>query len=360
MFSLESYDALRNGTAFVRRTDRGVLALRGADRATWLQGLVTNDVLAIPRFSRGYGAWLTPQGRMITDLWVAVLADHLLLDVPRPLAAALRDRLDALIFAEDVQVEDVSEEGRVFDVFGRGIHSTLFPPDPDGTSDVPPPGPYALVNDRRLGLRGVVSYLPADFEGLFLDVLDRLGAVESTLDALDVVRIEAGIPKFLADMDEHTIPLEAGLEDTAISFTKGCYVGQEVIVRVTTRGQGRVAKKLVGLVLGRVGQGPGGGVGGGRAGGAGRAAAGTGRHDDHRGRSRNRSRHQRRAVADARLRYRARLRASRFRRAGNRSARRRSAGGGELAAIGGRRLNARAASRMLVHTRCAERPRRIR
>ena len=249
MFSLESYDALRQGTAFVRRTDRGVLSVTGADRVAWLQGLVTNDVPAIPRFARGYGAWLTPQGRMITDLWVVVLAENLLLDVPAPLAAALRERLDGLIFAEDVQVEDASASGRVIEVFGP-VQDELFPPNPDGSSESAPPGPYALVGDRRLGPYSVVTYFPESFEGHFLSVTDRLGAVEATLDTLDVVRIEAGVPKFLADMDEHTIPLEAGLEDSAISFTKGCYVGQEVIVRVTTRGQGRVAKKLVGLRLG--------------------------------------------------------------------------------------------------------------
>jgi folate-binding protein YgfZ len=64
-------------------------------------------------------------------------------------------------------------------------------------------------------------------------------------DTFEVIRIERGVPRFLADMGEDTIPLEAGIEDRAISFTKGCYVGQEVIVRVTTRGGGRVAKKLV-------------------------------------------------------------------------------------------------------------------
>jgi folate-binding protein YgfZ len=68
-----------------------------------------------------------------------------------------------------------------------------------------------------------------------------------------VLRLEAGRPLFLVDMDEHTIPLEAGLEDHAISFTKGCYVGQEVIVRVMHRGHGRVARKLVGLLLGKDG-----------------------------------------------------------------------------------------------------------
>ena len=83
-------------------------------------------------------------------------------------------------------------------------------------------------------------------------IVSRLGASgvpEVSLDTLNVLRVEAGRPAFLVDMDEHTIPLEAGLEERAISFTKGCYVGQEVIVRVMHRGQGRVAKKLVGLLL---------------------------------------------------------------------------------------------------------------
>jgi folate-binding protein YgfZ len=85
----------------------------------------------------------------------------------------------------------------------------------------------------------------------FTDVVGETLPAEFTalpavsFDTFEVIRIERGVPRFLADMDEDTIPLEAGIEDRAISFTKGCYVGQEVIVRVTTRGGGRVAKKLV-------------------------------------------------------------------------------------------------------------------
>jgi folate-binding protein YgfZ len=80
--------------------------------------------------------------------------------------------------------------------------------------------------------------LPTEFTGLT--------AVD--FDTFEVIRIERGVPRFLADMDDETIPLEAGIEDRAISFTKGCYVGQEIIVRVTHRGGGRVAKKLVAWV----------------------------------------------------------------------------------------------------------------
>ena len=208
MFSLDGYRALRTDGGVVRRTDRAVLTITGADRAPWLQGLVTNDVASLAPGETRYAAYLTPQGRMITDLNVIARADRLLLDVPAPLAASLRDRLDGLIFAEDAQVIDSSATLEVW---------TAMAPFDGAITEIivdagQPPG---------------VSYS------------------EINLDTFEVVRIERGIPRFLADMDTETIPLEAGIEDRAISFTKGCYVGQEVIVRVTHRGGGRVARKLV-------------------------------------------------------------------------------------------------------------------
>ena len=84
--------------------------------------------------------------------------------------------------------------------------------------------------------------------GRLSDAVRAAGAKDVTADAVEVTRIEAGRPEFGADMDEHTIPLEAGIESRAISYTKGCYVGQEVIIRVLHRGHGRVARRLVGLL----------------------------------------------------------------------------------------------------------------
>ena len=104
MFSPEGYRALTEHAAVVRRADRGVLAVTGADRLTWLQGLLTNDVLALPIGGVCDAAYLTPQGRMITDLRVFNLAGHVLLDVPASLAESLHQRLDALLFAEDAQI----------------------------------------------------------------------------------------------------------------------------------------------------------------------------------------------------------------------------------------------------------------
>ena len=211
MFSLHGYRALRTQGGLVRRTDRAVLAITGADRNAWLQGLITNDVATLAPGVTRYAAYLTPQGRMITDLTVIARADRLWLDVPAPLAAALRDRFDALIFTEDAQVMDESAALEVW--------TAIAPGDPAG-GDL-----TDLVVDR--GQPPALAYPTIN------------------LDTFEVVRVERGIPRFLVDMDTDTIPLEAGIEDRAISFTKGCYVGQEVIVRVTHRGGGRVAKRLM-------------------------------------------------------------------------------------------------------------------
>jgi folate-binding protein YgfZ len=231
MSPVPEYQALLEGTAFVRHTDRGIVRLRGSDRTAWLQGLVTNDIARLAGGQRCYNAYLTPQGRMITDLWVVSTPDTLLLDVPASLAASLATRFDGLIFAEDVQVDDASAMMAVVDVFGP-LDAAVEP--------------ELVIPDSTYGVPSSVVYLPLAGLDAFLARLVP-GRREVSLDALDVLRVEAGVPRFLVDMTDDTIPLEAGIEDRAISFTKGCYVGQEIIVRVTTRGGGRVAKKLVGL-----------------------------------------------------------------------------------------------------------------
>jgi tRNA-modifying protein YgfZ len=235
MFSPEGYKSLRDGAGVVRRGDRGVLSVTGADRLTWLQGLLTNDVAAMPIGGVRDAAYLTPQGRMVTDMRVIHRADRTLLDVPASLAPSLQTRLDGLLFSEDAEVRDVSRDWLIVDIHGPGAPAVV-----DGED---------VVADAAFGVPGYTAFVPpADIDGLVARLVSR-GAIETTLATLDVVRVEAGRPAFLIDMDEHTIPLEAGIEDRAISFTKGCYVGQEVIVRVMHRGGGRVAKKLVGLTL---------------------------------------------------------------------------------------------------------------
>lgn len=238
MSSQDAYDALYTGVMRVDRRDRGVLRVTGADRIDWLQGLVTNDVRLVMPGTRLYAAWLTPQGRMISDLWLVGTATALLLDVPAALGPALAARLDALVFSEDVTVTDVSDIVPVTEFIGV-----------DEARGESPSG--VAVVSAVYGRPSVVIYgpWPSVVDEQHLTALHEAPA--GGHEVLDVLRIEAGVPAFGIDMDTDTIPLEAGLESRAISFTKGCYVGQELIVRVMQRGGGRVVRHLVGMQLAR-------------------------------------------------------------------------------------------------------------
>jgi tRNA-modifying protein YgfZ len=244
MFSTEGYQALRYGAGVVRRSDRGVLSITGRDRLTWLQGLLTNDVAALPIGGVCTAAYLTPQGRMITDLRVLHLADRTLLDVPASLAGQLTAKLDGLLFSEDAQVADVSDSVTIVDVHGPAAPMIIDQVTRDIDASL-----STVASDSPYGVPGFSVFVAVNDADRWVARLSGAGGVPTNLETLDVVRVEAGTPAFLIDMDQHTIPLEAGIEDRAISFTKGCYVGQEVIVRVMHRGQGRVARKLVGLTL---------------------------------------------------------------------------------------------------------------
>jgi folate-binding protein YgfZ len=232
----------------------------GRDRIEWLNGLLTNDLKSREGPRACPALWLTPQGRMITDLVVLELGDQTWLDVPAPLAAALAERFDRMIFAEDARVTDASSELTSTGVYGKEAIALLREALKQNSTGGAAADPSALAIGHAQqdglviathaigsGLPGVhvyQSYANAQrFEETMLVGRRRLDDHAAT-----VLRVERGIPEFLVDTSEETIPLEAGLDDT-ISHTKGCYVGQEIIVRIRDRAHGRVARKLVGLAL---------------------------------------------------------------------------------------------------------------
>lgn len=241
MFATAEYDAARAGAGFLRRDELGRIRVGGADRRAYLHGILTNDIEGLSAGQSRYAALLTAQGRMITDMHVHELGESLLITLPREQAAAIRDRLDQYIFTEDVHVEDVTERTVQFGVYGPRAAAVIaqlsFPEAP------------IVVPSRDIGVEGFEVIAAAGQAGELHAALVTLGAAELSEATAETLRLEAGIPRFLVDMTPETIPLEAGIEDRAISMTKGCYPGQEVIVRVLHRGGGRVAKKLVGLVL---------------------------------------------------------------------------------------------------------------
>ena len=255
MFSVDQYNAAHNSAIVVDRSAYGTIAMTGSDRASFLHALLTNDIAALPMGRGVYAAYLTPQGRMIADMRVIETGNRMLLNVAREVAAPLATRFDALIFSEDVQPRDATSELALLGVHGpsaaRMIHQAT------GTSVADVADQYdnvttesmTVVRDDSLGLPGYDIYVPVGDSAATRAKLVAAGAVVASDETVETLRIEAGRPRFGVDMNTETIPLEAGIEDRAISFTKGCYVGQEVIIRVMHRGHGRVAKRLMTLVL---------------------------------------------------------------------------------------------------------------
>jgi folate-binding protein YgfZ len=258
--SLAAYQAARRGAAIIERPDRGLIVVSGADRASYLHGLFTNEIAGLKAGEGIYSAYLTPQGRMIADMWVYELGDVVLLAVLREVTATVMAKLDQFIFTEDVQLGDASETFSACAVVGprapQVVAQALGLPSPDAIGALREHGnvrlsfdgqPAIVLRTTDTGVDGFdLLVARAQQERLRASLRDA-GAAAADHQAAETLRIEAGVPKFHQDMDEDTIPLEAGIERRAISMTKGCYVGQEVIVRVLHRGHGRVARKLVGL-----------------------------------------------------------------------------------------------------------------
>lgn len=243
------------------KTARGRLRFGGADRAAFLQALLTNEVAELQPGAGTYALYLTPQGRIIADLHLFVRPDCLIADVPAANAARLVETFDRLIFTEDVRVADASRNLRQVSVLGGGaanVISRALDVADDALRQLPvwsqldtSGGFVARTDDANEGSWDVFVNEP-DAERV-IAALQEAGAVPAAEAVVEAMRIDAGRPAFGVDMTEETIPLEAGLLDRAISQTKGCYVGQEVVIRVLHRGGGRVAKRLVRMACDDIG-----------------------------------------------------------------------------------------------------------
>jgi folate-binding protein YgfZ len=266
MISLEQYRALRDGAGLVNRSERGRLRLTGRDRRDYLQGLLTNDIAALSAGSGCYACLLTAQGRMIADMYVVETGEAILMDLEAPVTAGVGKHLEQFVFSEDVDVADVSKPLAQLGVFGplaAGVVSRVLGDQGSPVSRADLEGltvlanrtwawhgaPATVVRRDDLGGLGFDLLVGAEHSDALARAIRDAGAVDVDPAVADVCRIESGRPVFGTDMTTDTIPLEAGIEDRAISLTKGCYVGQEIIVRVLHRGHGRVARRLVGLTL---------------------------------------------------------------------------------------------------------------
>jgi folate-binding protein YgfZ len=258
----DEYRIILEGAGWIDRPGRGRLLLDGPDATTFLQALVSNDVAHVQPNEGRYAAYLTPNGRMLADLELYRMSAGWQIGLTVERAPLIAERLDQSIFSEDVRIVDASSEWAELAVVGGAAVSRLA-----GALELPGAALEALPELGHVAWSdGFVARVSEATMPMFVvivpvdrrpDVVDRLGssgAVEVSGDLLEAMRIDAGRPRFGLDMNEDTIPLEAGLLERAISTTKGCYVGQEIIIRILHRGGGRVAKRLVTLELG---EGPG-------------------------------------------------------------------------------------------------------
>jgi folate-binding protein YgfZ len=241
------YAALTRGAAVLDLGFRTLVRASGPDRTTFLQGMLTGDV---ERLAAGEGCaalLLTIQGRVTADVRVLALTDALLLEVDVRAREDLLAALERLIIADDVElstpdgVASIGLEGPAADLVA-GAPSAAYAHD---ELDV---GGARVRVQRASEVRGpgLVLHVPAAQAAAVWDTLVAAGAHPCGMEALEGRRIEVGVPRMGLDMDGGTLALEVPVED-AISQTKGCYLGQEVIARGTARGH--VNRRLLGLLF---------------------------------------------------------------------------------------------------------------
>jgi folate-binding protein YgfZ len=258
---LAEHAALRQSAGVLDFSFRSRLCLVGGDRARFLHGQVTNDVKKLRTGEGCYAAITTAKGKMESDLNIFCLAEELLLDFEPGLAGTISRRLEKYIVADDVQIVDaaplyglLSVQGPKAEAAVRALDSSAeFPAQPLASVKISDPvlGEIYLANNARLGTAGFDLFIPNHSLGTVADKLvaaaKQTGGRACGWQAFETARIEAGLPRFGADMDQTNIPLECGLEARAITYTKGCYIGQEVINRIHS--VGHVNRELRGLRL---------------------------------------------------------------------------------------------------------------
>ncbi len=253
---LAEYAALREGAGVLDLSFRGRLCVLGADAQRFLNGQVTNNVRDLPIGEGCYAALVSAKGKLQSDLNIYRLENEMLLDFEPGLSGLVAQRLEKFVIAEDVQVRDaaahyglLSVQGpKAAEVVGGFSPRIALPPKPMAVAkvDEPPLGEIYLICQPRLRSQGFDLFVPAAaMQEAAAQLRDRGGRL-CGWQALETARVEAGLPRFGADMDEANLAPEA-LDTRAISYSKGCYIGQEVIARIRTYGQ--VAKSLRGLRL---------------------------------------------------------------------------------------------------------------
>ena len=252
------YRALTGSVALVDLSFRGCLAVLGNDRVKFINGQVTNEVAGLKPGQGCYAALVNAKAKMQADMHVYRLDDELILDFEPGLLDTVMARLESHIVADQVELVDASPHFGLFSLqgpktadvlvsLGLSLPGELFAHTKMSLDDLE----VYVMNNGRYGPAGCDLYVPkeslAKAAERLAKAVEAQGGCLAGRRATEIARVEAGLPRFGADMDHNTLPPEACLEARAISYTKGCYIGQEIIARIRT--YGRVNRSLVGYRL---------------------------------------------------------------------------------------------------------------
>ena len=210
-----------------------ILRVRGADANTYLQGQFSQE-LRVRDGACAYGLWLDQKGRVVADSHVLRRADNDYLVVSfSATATQLRARLEAYLIADEVEIEDQTAQWTGVLLWGEGV------------ADLGPPAGVLTLPSRRAGPGGRQWLVPTGPSEVVAAELKKVSATESDRAAAELARLRAGWPTVPTDIGPRDLPSEGGLDEVAISYTKGCYLGQEVMARLKNLGQVRRRLHLV-------------------------------------------------------------------------------------------------------------------
>jgi folate-binding protein YgfZ len=249
---LKEYEFVRETGAGFYEQKRGLIEVSGGEAVMFLNGLITNDVKKLEDNQWTLAAFPNAQGRLLAVVRVLRFGDKFLFDTGALTYEKILQNLSRFTMAGDFKINDLTEDvlcisirGRESQILNLKIQGWSFPASENEIATDEFNGERIFII-RAFRAEGFDVFIPKTQVENFIDELKILGAISISEETREVLRIENGEPKYGVDMDETTVVLETGL-DEAVSFNKGCYIGQEIIARIHFRGH--VAKKLTGLIL---------------------------------------------------------------------------------------------------------------
>jgi len=237
---LESYDRLRADCGLLLLEDICIIEIRGEDRKGWLQGQATNDLKQLDSGASTSFCICSPTGQLVSicDIWG--LGDRFILTCKRSTVAGVMHRFDQMVILEDVEARDVTTEYSLMSVQGpnatAALHGVVGLPTLDAADSMASANPVVVLRSDRSGAGGWDILIPKSDLNTVEALVDRFHTVSA--GAREIARIESGIPLAGKDWDSRTLPPELGpaFETRHISYRKGCYTGQEVLMRIHSRG----------------------------------------------------------------------------------------------------------------------------